>query len=80
MSAEQEALTYLEQINTIITETLEEIQQNRKDSRKLHTDEKAALNKIIKLIKQVRRNTDEYLKQFRVQTSLDTWGLNNNKD
>tara|TARA_X000001382_G_scaffold122906_1_gene106227 strand:- start:603 stop:845 length:243 start_codon:yes stop_codon:yes gene_type:complete len=80
MSAEQEALTYLEQINTIITETLEEIQQNRKDARKLHTDEKAALNKIIKLIKQVRRNTDEYLKQFRVQTSLDTWGLKNNKD
>jgi uncharacterized protein (UPF0305 family) len=75
MSAEQEALTYLEQINTIITETLEEIQQNRKDARKLDTAEKAALNKIIKLIKQVRRNTDEYLKQFRVQTSLDTWGL-----
>ena len=75
MSAEQEALTYLEQINTIITETLEEIQQNRKDARKLDTAEKAALNKIIKLIKQVRRNTDEYLKQFRVQTSLDSWGL-----
>ena len=75
MSAEQEALTYLEQINTIITETLEEIQQNRKDARKLDTAEKAALNKIIKLIKQVRRNTDEYLKQFRIQTSLDTWGL-----
>ena len=75
MSAEQEALTYLEQINTIITETLEEIQQNRKDARKLDTAEKAALNKIIKLIKQVRRNTDEYLKQFRIQTSLDSWGL-----
>ena len=49
MSAEQEALTYLEQINTIITETLEEIQQNRKDARKLDTAEKAALNKIINL-------------------------------
>ena len=79
MSAEEEAITYLNQIKTIISETLMDIQQNRKDARKLNTEEKATLNKIITLLKQVRTNADEYLKAFRVQTSLDSFGLETNK-
>ena len=70
MSAEKQALTYLDQIFTIIRETLEDAKQNRIDARQLTNDEDKALQEILKKIKLVSKNLDDYLKQFRVQTSL----------
>ena len=70
MSAEKQALTYLAQIFTIIRETLEDAKQNRIDARQLTNDEDKALQEILKKIKLVSKNLDDYLKQFRVQTSL----------
>ena len=71
MSAEKEALTYLQDILAIIKETLEEEQKNRKDSRKLTQEENKALNSILTKIKQVRTKLLMYLKNFRTQSSLD---------
>ena len=70
MSAEKQALTYLDQIFTIIRETLEDAKQNRIDARQLTNAEDKALQEILKKIKLVSKNLDDYLKQFRVQTSL----------
>ncbi len=70
MSAEKQALTYLDQIFTIIRETLEDAKQNRLDARQLTNAEDKALQEILKKIKLVSKNLDDYLKQFRVQTSL----------
>tara|TARA_R100000734_G_C3278351_1_gene72586 strand:+ start:457 stop:693 length:237 start_codon:yes stop_codon:yes gene_type:complete len=71
MSAEKEALTYLQDILAIIKETLEEEQKSRKDSRKLTQEENKALNSILTKIKQVRTKLLMYLKNFRTQSSLD---------
>ena len=70
MSAEKQALMYLDQIFTIIRETLEDAKQNRIDARQLTNAEDKALQEILKKIKLVSKNLDNYLKQFRVQTSL----------
>tara|TARA_Y100001972_G_C7548521_1_gene275792 strand:- start:290 stop:520 length:231 start_codon:yes stop_codon:yes gene_type:complete len=70
MSAEKQALTYLDEIFTIIRETLEDAKQNRKDARQLTNSEEKALQEILKKIKLISKNLDDYLKQFRVQTSL----------
>ena len=70
MSAEKQALMYLDQIFTIIRETLEDAKQNRLDARQLTNAEDKALQEILKKIKLVSKNLDAYLKQFRVQTSL----------
>lgn len=70
MSAEKQALMYLDQIFTIIRETLEDAKQNRLDARQLTNAEDKALQEILKKIKLVSKNLDDYLKQFRVQTSL----------
>ena len=71
MSAEKQALMYLDQIFTIIRETLEDAKQNRLDARQLTNAEDKALQEILKKIKLVSKNLDNYLKQFRVQTSLN---------
>jgi|TARA_R100000030_G_C3246374_1_gene121905 hypothetical protein len=71
MSAEKEALTYLQDILAIIKETLEEEQKSRKDSRRLTQEENKALNSILTKIKQVRTKLLMYLKNFRTQSSLD---------
>ncbi len=76
MSAEQEAITYLDEIFTIIKETLEEAKENRTNARELSNEEKQALTQITNKLKQVRTNLDKYLKAFRVQTSLTDFGLN----
>ncbi|MAP53964.1 MAG: hypothetical protein CL605_03590 [Altibacter sp.] len=70
MSAEKQALTYLDEIFTIIRETLEDAKQNRKDARQLTNSEEKALQEILKKIKLISKNLDDYLKQFRIQTSL----------
>lgn len=70
MAAEEEAITYLDEIFTIIKETLEEAKQNRSNARELTNEEKQALTQITNKLKQVRANLDKYLKSFRVQTSL----------
>ena len=75
MSAEQEAITYLDEIFTIIKETLEEAQKNREQARELSNEEKQALTEITNKLKQVRRNLNKYLRAFRVQTSLSDFGL-----
>tara|TARA_R100001086_G_scaffold44436_3_gene19695 strand:- start:4187 stop:4426 length:240 start_codon:yes stop_codon:yes gene_type:complete len=76
MSAEQEAITYLDEIFTIIKETLEEAQKNREQARELSNEEKQALTQITNKLKQVRSNLNKYLRAFRVQTSLSDFGLN----
>jgi ABC-type transporter Mla subunit MlaD len=70
MSAEKQALIYLDQIFAIIRETLEDAKQNRKDARQLTNEENKALQQILRKIRLVSKNLDEYLKQFRIQTSL----------
>tara|TARA_Y100001937_G_scaffold87378_1_gene118253 strand:- start:324 stop:566 length:243 start_codon:yes stop_codon:yes gene_type:complete len=77
MSAEQEAITYLNEIFTIIKETLEEAKENRANARQLSNEEKQALTEITNKLKQVRSNLDKYLKSMRVQTSLTQFGLDN---
>ena len=71
MSAEKEALTYLQNILSIIKETLEEEQKQRKNMRALNKEERKALNDILTKIKQVRTELLSYLKGFRTQSSLD---------
>ena len=70
MSAEKEALQYLDEIFTIIKETLEEAKENRTNARQLSNEENKALTDITNKLKQVRTNLDKYLRTFRVQTSL----------
>lgn len=70
MSAEKEALQYLNEIFTIIKETLEEAKENRTNARQLSNEENKALTDITNKLKQVRTNLDKYLRAFRVQTSL----------
>jgi|TARA_R100001230_G_C5496336_1_gene42001 hypothetical protein len=70
MSAEKEALQYLDEIFTIIKETLEEAKENRTNARQLSIEENKALTDITNKLKQVRTNLDKYLRAFRVQTSL----------
>ena len=70
MSAEKEALQYLNEIFTIIKETLEEAKENRTNARQLSNEENKALTDITNKLKQVRTNLDKYLRTFRVQTSL----------
>ena len=70
MSAEKQALTYLDEIFTIIRETLEDAKNNKRDARQLTNEEDKALQEILKKITLVSKNLDDYLKQFRVQTSL----------
>jgi|TARA_R100000084_G_scaffold109132_1_gene74163 hypothetical protein len=70
MSAEKEALQYLDEIFTIIKETLEEAKENRTNARQLSNEENKALTDITNKLKQVRTNLDKYLRAFRVQTSL----------
>ena len=70
MSAEKEALQYLDEIFTIIKETLEEAKENRTNARQLSNEENKALTDITNKLKQVRANLDKYLRAFRVQTSL----------
>ena len=77
MSAEQEAIAYLNEIFTIIKETLEEAKENRANARQLSNEEKQALTEITNKLKQVRSNLDKYLKSMRVQTSLTQFGLDN---
>lgn len=76
MSAEKEALQYLDEIFTIIKETLEEAKENRANARQLSNEENKALTDITNKLKQVRSNLDKYLKAFRVQTTLDQFDLN----
>ena len=76
MSAEKEALQYLDEIFTIIKETLEEAKENRTNARQLSNEENKALTDITNKLKQVRSNLDKYLKAFRVQTTLDQFDQN----
>tara|TARA_A100001201_G_scaffold43912_1_gene44780 strand:+ start:2593 stop:2817 length:225 start_codon:yes stop_codon:yes gene_type:complete len=71
MSAEQQALQYLNEIFKDIKETLQEVQKNKRDARQLTEQEEAVLKNIVGKIKQVRNNLNDYLKSFRVQTRLD---------
>jgi|TARA_R100000479_G_C6389454_1_gene204470 predicted nuclease with TOPRIM domain len=71
MSAEQQALQYLNEIFKDIKETLQEVQNNKRDARQLTEQEEAVLKNIVGKIKQVRNNLNDYLKSFRVQTRLD---------
>ena len=75
MSAEKEALQYLNEIFTIIKETLEEAKENRTNARQLSNEENKALTDITNKLKQVRANLDKYLRTFRVQTSLTDFGV-----
>tara|TARA_R100000700_G_C3177975_1_gene153446 strand:- start:5097 stop:5336 length:240 start_codon:yes stop_codon:yes gene_type:complete len=76
MSAEKEALQYLNEIFTIIKETLEEAKENRTNARQLSNEENKALTDITNKLKQVRTNLNKYLRAFRVQTSLTDFGVN----
>tara|TARA_R100000152_G_C6578199_1_gene43001 strand:- start:36 stop:272 length:237 start_codon:yes stop_codon:yes gene_type:complete len=76
MSAEKEALQYLNEIFTIIKETLEEAKENRTNARQLSNEENKALTDITNKLKQVRSNLNKYLKAFRVQTTLDQFDQN----
>tara|TARA_B100001063_G_C16733840_1_gene540864 strand:- start:1126 stop:1365 length:240 start_codon:yes stop_codon:yes gene_type:complete len=76
MSAEKEALQYLNEIFTIIKETLEEAKENRTNARELSNEENNALTDITNKLKQVRTNLNKYLKAFRVQTSLSDFTQN----
>ena len=77
MSAEEEAITYLDEIFAIIRDTLEEAKENRANARQLSNDEKRALTNITNKLKQVRTNLDKYLKSMRVQTSLTDFAQTN---
>ena len=70
MSAEKEALQYLNEIFTIIKETLEEAKENRANARQLSNEENIALTDMTKKLKQDRTNLDKYIREFSVQTSL----------
>ena len=71
MSAEKEALEHLNQIFTIIKETLQDVNKERPNMRELTNEEKQSLSTITKNIQLVRSKLNKYLKSFRVQTRLD---------
>lgn len=71
MSAEEQALQYLDEIFTIIKETLQDAKNNKRDAKQLTNEEDKALQEIIKKIKLVSKNLNDYLLQFRVQISLN---------
>ena len=71
MSAEKETLEHLNQIFTIIKETLQDVNKERPNMRELTNEEKQSLSTITKNIQLVRSKLNKYLKSFRVQTSLD---------
>ena len=70
MSAEDEAIKYIQTINTEITETLDELKKKRKDSRELTKEEHLKLKEITDLLNKVRVNANKYIESFRVQTKL----------
>lgn len=70
MSAEEQAINLIQDINGIITETLEDLRNSRKDSRQLNSEELKQFNLIQKKLKDIQSNLKEYIKGFRVQTSL----------
>ena len=78
MSAEKEALKYLDEIFVHIRETLEDAKIKRTDSRQLTNEENKALSAILTNIMKVRNNLNTYLDQFRVQTSLNDFGTDTN--
>ncbi len=78
MSAEKEALKYLDEIFMHIRETLEDAKIKRAESRQLTNEENKALSAILTNIKKVRNNLNTYLEQFRIQTRLDDYGLDTN--
>ena len=78
MSAEQEAIDRLNEVFTIIKDTLEEANKDKRDSRKLTDAENAAISEITNKLKQVRTNLSNYLKTFRVQTSLQDFNTGEN--
>ena len=78
MSAEKEALKYLDEIFIHIRETLQDAQIKRAESRQLTNEEDKALSAILTNIKKVRNNLNTYLDQFRVQTRLSDFGTDTN--
>ena len=80
MSAEKEALAYLNQIFTEIKDTLEDTKNNRRDAKQLSNEENASLNNILVNIKRVRSKLNTYLQSFRVQTSLTDFNTDTNED
>lgn len=78
MSAEKEALKYLDEIFMHIRETLEDAKIKRAEARQLTNEENKALSAILTNIKKVRNNLNTYLEQFRIQTRLDDYGLDTN--
>ena len=80
MSAEKEALAYLNQIFTEIKDTLQDTKNNRRDAKQLSNKENASLNNILVNIKRVRSKLNTYLQSFRVQTSLTDFNTDTNED
>tara|TARA_R100000353_G_scaffold38118_2_gene30188 strand:- start:6005 stop:6241 length:237 start_codon:yes stop_codon:yes gene_type:complete len=78
MSAEQEAIDRLTEVFTIIKDTLEDANKSKRELRKLTDAEKAAISEITNKLKQVRTNLSNYLKTFRVQTSLQDFNTGQN--
>ena len=65
MSAEKEALVYLNQIFAEIKNTLEDAKNNKRDAKQLSNEEQASLNNILTNIKRVRSKLNTYLQSFR---------------
>ena len=80
MSAEKEALVYLNQIFAEIKNTLEDAKNNKRDAKQLSNEEQASLNNILTNIKRVRSKLNTYLQSFRVQTSLTDFNTDTNED
>ena len=78
MSAEQEAIDRLTEVFTIIKDTLEDANKSKRELRKLTDAEKAAISEITNKLRQVRTNLSNYLKTFRVQTSLQDFNTGQN--
>jgi hypothetical protein len=70
MSAEEQAINLIQDINGIITETLEDLRNSRKDSRQLNPEELKQFSLIQNKLKEIQTNLKEYTEGFRVQTKL----------
>lgn len=70
MSAEEQAINLIQDINGIITETLEDLRNSRKDSRQLNSEELKQFSLIQNKLKEIQTNLKEYTEGFRVQTKL----------
>ena len=70
MSAEEQAINLIQDINGIITETLEDLRNSRKDSRQLNSEELKQFGLIQNKLKEIQTNLKEYSEGFRVQTKL----------